>query len=357
MRERKIGMLAVLALSAVTFAQEGPATTQVVRDPGEIRRGQEMGASPEERQRRYYESLIRRIEPSGVGAAERLPQYLDFFRREFIEDPRHFAFDVRGERDAARDAIVLRGHLEYEEHRAALAAFLAQLGFDKIIDEIESLPSPTLQDRPFGVVLRRCFVYDKPAEPRERLTECAPGDLLFLLKDPGSGSLLTHAADGYVGYVEAALVQRLSGPEFEARQAKQSGQVPPAITQVLDTAHSFMGVPYVWGGTSSLGIDCSGLVNSSYKAIGIRLPRDSDQQSLVGLLVATRWHRAGLRAGDVMFFLGRRGTISHTALYIGDGRFIEATSPAVKISSLNPQHQNYSMRRDEGFCFAKRVIE
>jgi hypothetical protein len=349
-------MMGVLLLAGITRGADAPAATQESRDPSEIRRGMAMGGSSEDRQRRFYENVIRKIEPSGAGAPEKLPQYLDLFRREFVEDPRTFAFDVRAEQEES-GAIVLRGHLEYDEHRKALATFLGQLGFDKITDEIESLPSPTLQDRPFGVVLRRCFVYDKPAEPRERLTECAPGDLLFLLQDTGNGALLTHAADGYVGYVEAGLVQRLSGPEFDARQAKRNSQVPPVITQVLDTAHTYMGVPYVWGGTSTLGIDCSGLVNSAYKAIGVRLPRDADQQSTVGALVATRWHRAAMRPGDVMFFLGRRGTVSHTALYIGDGRFIEATSPAVKISSLNPQDQNYSKRRDEGFCFAKRVLE
>jgi len=264
---------------------------------------------------------------------------------------------VRAERDGSSGAVVLRGHLEYDEHRRALPAFLAQLGFKDVVDEIEGLPSATLNDRPFGVVLRRCFVYDKPAEPRERLTECAPGDLLFLLKDPGSGALLAHAADGYVGYLDANLVQRLTGPEFDARQSKRNETTPPAIAQVIEAARTFMGVPYVWGGTSEIGIDCSGLVNRAYRAVGVRLPRDADQQSLVGLLVAIRHHRGGLRAGDVLFFLGRRGTISHTALYVGDGQFIEATEPAVKVSSFNPQDPNYSKRRDEAFCFAKRVLE
>ena len=118
-----------------------------------------------------------------------------------------------------------------------------------------------------------------------------------------------------------------------------------------------LGVPYVWGGGTLQGVDCSGLVRGAYRAASVNLPRDADQQSLVGRLVATRWHRSGLRPGDTLYFLGRRGTISHTALYIGDGKYIEATSPVAKITSFEPNHLEYNQRRTDGFCFAKRVIE
>ena len=90
------------------------------------------------------------------------------------------------------------------------------------------------------------------------------------------------------------------------------------------------------------------------------MPRDADQQSLVGRLVGTRWHRGSLRRGDTLFFLGRRGNISHTAIYLGDGKMIEATSPVVTISTFDVGGDADSAAdraAEDRFCYAKRVIE
>ena len=87
------------------------------------------------------------------------------------------------------------------------------------------------------------------------------------------------------------------------------------------------------------------------------MPRDADQQSLVGTLVATRWHQSSLARGDVLFFLNRRGTISHTAIYLGDGKFIEAAEPVVKITRLDDIPPGKDKARGDSLCFAKRVLE
>jgi cell wall-associated NlpC family hydrolase len=88
------------------------------------------------------------------------------------------------------------------------------------------------------------------------------------------------------------------------------------------------------------------------------LPRDADQQVYAGRLVATRWHRDALRRGDLLFFLsGRRGSIAHVAIYLGENKFVEAADGAVRISSFDTAAENYSERRDGGFCFAKRVLD
>jgi cell wall-associated NlpC family hydrolase len=98
-------------------------------------------------------------------------------------------------------------------------------------------------------------------------------------------------------------------------------------------------------------------VHAAFRAAGVSMPRDADQQSLVGTLVATRWHRSSLRRGDVLFFLGRRGTISHTAIFLGDGKFIEATSPVVTVNDLEKVPPGRDKARWETLCFAKRVFE
>jgi cell wall-associated NlpC family hydrolase len=85
------------------------------------------------------------------------------------------------------------------------------------------------------------------------------------------------------------------------------------------------------------GVDCSGLVYTAFRSQGIRLPRDADQQALTGRLVATRWHRSSLRRGDVLFFLGRRGTIHHTAIYLGNNEILEATRSRRHDQQSRPQ--------------------
>jgi cell wall-associated NlpC family hydrolase len=129
------------------------------------------------------------------------------------------------------------------------------------------------------------------------------------------------------------------------------------IDQIIATAKLMLGTPYVWGGRTTQGVDCSGITGSAYQTAGIILPRDADQQALCGTLVATRNNRAALAPGDLLFFISNRGQIHHVALYLGKDQFLEATTPVAKISSFNPKDPNYAEKRDKSFAFAKRVLQ
>jgi hypothetical protein len=351
-------------------SQQQTTTTAETRDadaditganPGEIRRGVETGGSREDRARRAYERVIRKIEPGLVGTPDRLPQYLELFKREFVEDTRTFAFNVAAAASGAGGAVEVTGWVEFPEHEKALKDFLGCLGFKDVSTAgLEIVPGPALRERAFAIVGESpVYVYDKAAAPRETLTEALPGDGLFVLRDAGNGSLLCHAADGYVGYVEAAKVKRVDGAAFDdhLRSRPAGADRSARIETAIAAAEKLMGTKYVWGGRTSGGIDCSGLVHAAFRAAGVYMPRDADQQSLVGTLVATRWHRSSLQRGDVLFFLGRRGNISHTGIYLGDGKFIEAASPAVKVSELNVVQPGRDKARGDTLCFAKRVFE
>jgi len=98
-------------------------------------------------------------------------------------------------------------------------------------------------------------------------------------------------------------------------------------------------------------------VQTAFASQGINLPRDADQQSIMGRLVATRACRAGLRRGDLLFFLSRTGTVRHVAIYLGEQKFLQAEDGGVRVSSLDPNDPAYDAKHDRGFCFAKRVIE
>lgn len=90
----------------------------------------------------------------------------------------------------------------------------------------------------------------------------------------------------------------------------------PVAADYLKTAESFIGVPYLWGGTTALGLDCSGFVQQVYRLNGVALPRDADQQAMLGRKVEEA------RAGDLMFFGAE--AVTHVALATSPTEFIHA---------------------------------
>ncbi len=104
---------------------------------------------------------------------------------------------------------------------------------------------------------------------------------------------------------------------------------------LVKTARDFIGVPYLWGGTSSdTGFDCSGLTMTIYQLNGLNLPRHSGHQFEAGNPV----DKDQLQKGDLIFFATKgKGKVSHVGIYIGDGQFIHAPSRGknIRIDSLS----------------------
>jgi hypothetical protein len=97
----------------------------------------------------------------------------------------------------------------------------------------------------------------------------------------------------------------------------------PTPDDLLATAQSFVGVPYLWGGTSAHGIDCSGLTQQVYRLNGVGLDRDADQQALGGRPVDVA------RPGDLFFFGAER--VTHTAIATGERTFIHAPESGKRV--------------------------
>lgn len=114
---------------------------------------------------------------------------------------------------------------------------------------------------------------------------------------------------------------------------------------IIATAKQYIGVPYVWGGSSPSGFDCSGFVQYVFGKHGISLPRTSREQYNVGTWVS----KANLRPGDLVFYNTSGSGVSHLGIYIGNGQFIHAsTSKGVMISEMSNSYWSaryYGARR------------
>lgn len=115
----------------------------------------------------------------------------------------------------------------------------------------------------------------------------------------------------------------------------------PNGSGIVSDALKYLGVPYVWGGTTPSGFDCSGLVQYVFAMNGITLPRTTTQQEFSGTVISI----SQLQAGDLVFF-GARGSTHHVGIYIGGGQFVHApqTGDVVKITSISAYTPDFGVR-------------
>ncbi|HVO72754.1 MAG TPA: C40 family peptidase [Ignavibacteriaceae bacterium] len=194
------------------------------------------------------------------------------------------------------------------------------------------------------------FSYSLPDENSQRVTDLVEGDILkYAGKETGFCKVVYP--DGKTAFIKSA-----DCTPFDEWLSK----VNPTAENILKTAKLFMGIPYLWGGTSIKGMDCSGFTKTVFFLNGLILPRDASQQADIGEFIDTKNRLENLMPGDLLFF-GEKGKdslkdkIVHVALYIGDGDYINA-SGKVRINSLSKNKPNYNAYRDDSFICARRVL-
>ena len=321
--------------------------------------------------------------------------------------------------------VLLSGEVASKEAFEAIAKEVTS-NFPEVKDELILLPEADRGMLVNGLVnnsvihLRR-----EPSSKKELVTQARLGAPVRILKTEGGKSLI-QVADGYLGWVNTTelhvlspeeltaykaadkvvfaaqygmtfsepdensmpvtdlvigniLVKIMEGPQFtqlkypdgrlgwvRSSDIVPAGEVFYKSTQkenLVQSAMKFHGIPYLWGGTSSKNIDCSGLICNVYFMNGMQLPRDADMQALIGKELTTEFVSEGLEPGDLLFF-GRKATedkeesVTHVAMYIGGGEYIHSAGwkERVSINSMDSTQDHFIERYPEIFVRSVRLL-
>jgi hypothetical protein len=342
-------------------------------------------------------------------------------RSAFAPDHRTRVFDVRG--SASGGTLTLTGDVQDEAMKEQLLRFIHEKGAYTVIDSIVPLPAPSVGEKTYGVVsVSVANLRTRPEHPAEMASQAILGTPVKILKKKG-GWYLVQTPDEYLGWTDDRIVRMTkeaydewaklpklivtdeathirSGKEKASQSvsdvvagsllalkgsagayyevgypdgrtgfiAKDEAQAfEPWLVgahdtpeRIVATAKRFFGVPYLWGGTSSKGMDCSGFTKTVYYLNGVLLPRDADQQAGVGDSVEVPAGHMDLRPGDLLFFGSHAGggkpeRVTHVAISLGGRRFIHSSGD-VHVNSLDPADSDYSDFRSASFLRARRII-
>jgi hypothetical protein len=162
----------------------------------------------------------------------------------------------------------------------------------------------------------------------------APDPQALPLTDLVVGTPLVVTPGGRRGWLEAELPDGRHGYIRRAHVARKPREGKVARERLAETGLRFVGIPYLWGGNTPQGFDCSGLVQRIYRLHGVLLPRDSDQQAAFGK-EKTGTPVGHLATGDLVFFGRTPGRITHVGMVLPDRTFLHAYGQ-VRVNSLDP---------------------
>jgi len=197
--------------------------------------------------------------------------------------------------------------------------------------------------------------YSKPDQKSIRVSDLVYGNILTLTKENKNFYEVKYP-DGRIAFI----------PKDEAITFDNWLKTRDLTAEnIINSAKSMMGLPYLWGGTSVKGVDCSGFTKTSFYMNGYVIPRDASQQVLAGDEVqivdkdgkfSEELALKNLKPADLLFFAGgKTSRITHVALYIGNGEFIHSAG-TVRINSMLKNANNYDDFQTRTLVSAKRYI-
>lgn len=194
------------------------------------------------------------------------------------------------------------------------------------------------------------FSYTQPDTRSQCVSDLVSGNRLRLLQETNAFYKVEYP-DKRQAYVPITISQK------EDEWKKQNQLDAPHI---LATAHSLMGIPYIWGGTSAKGMDCSGFVRLCFLLNGGSIPRDSYQQAQLGKRLELKENLSNLQPGDLLFFgihvpKNPIHGVRHIGIHIADGRYIHSQG-YIHINSLLKNDQDYDEENAKRFLFSQRYF-
>lgn len=357
---------------------------------------------------------------SDIGEKERLFQQLSKVRAAYAPDKRTALFDIAVTENTKR--YVLRGESNLPVAVAALKERLESenIGFT---DSIRLLPSPDLEGYTQAIInISVANLRSNPKHSAELSTQGTLGTPVIVLKKEG-GWYYIQTPDKYLAWVDDGGIKLMDslqlekwkttdkiiytktyGHAYESIETQQpvsdlvAGNVlellqdaddfymvrypdgreahiwkdeaekyeewienlNPSSDNLVATSKTLMGVPYLWGGTSTKGMDCSGFTKTIYFLNGMVIPRDASQQVHTGKPIDSLKNFENLQKGDLLFF-GRKATDStaervvHVGMWIGNNEFIHA-SEMVRISSMDKDAENFDEWNLNRYLRTKRIL-
>lgn len=365
--------------------------------------------------------------PDSTGS-DLIMQISEQVRAKFAPDKRTALFElIKDEKNEGKfliETTVPEAKVEFERLLAASGSILAV--------EFNVLPDNSVGDKKKGVVrLSVVDIRYTPANQAEMVTQAIMGTPVDLLKKAGDYYLI-RTPEGYIAWLKGASLTAMDDSEFslwhtsdklmftadfghafteadknslrvsdlvmgnlvklignegdyykvaypDGRTAYISmdqavpyndwlAQTELTAENVLRVAKSMIGVPYLWGGTSVKGVDCSGFTKTSFYMSGVVIPRDASQQVNSGIDIDILTNNevdrnkvlVNLQPADLLFFAERKGQVenprvTHVAIYLGNGEFIHA-SGLVRINSLFADAENYDRHQANTIVSAKRYL-
>lgn len=399
----KIFIFLFIIFNILSYAQENRASTQ-----------QSTTAQEEERRERHLRRFIKNFElDENIPLAARVKFYVEIFKNLVVYDTKSTWFNVSAS-ISNNNGVILNGEVMFPQHKSGLEQTFNLLGFKEIDNRIKVLPEDSdLKTTPFALItsyslwLRADF-----KEPRSLLDELIYGNHIWLLKlNEERTHYLVQVPNGYVGWIESKGIKLISHTSWQGwtrafpkalilREVETSGEVriklpkgcilpvqkkegdivylktpeensikvslkdisliEPDVEKgreaILAATKDIFGVRYRWAGFSPLGYDCSGFSRLVYLLRKVHLPRDADQQSAVGEIVAYRGYIEDLLPGDLLFFCNRFGKIGHVAISLGGKQFIHSSEPKIRINSLEPDSPDFDQHYAEVYAFARRIF-
>jgi cell wall-associated NlpC family hydrolase len=201
-------------------------------------------------------------------------------------------------------------------------------GWMSVADLGHSVPAPSHR-----FTAPRGHVFAAPGVASERLFELSYGSALHVVKQEGEWCKVKLVK--VEGYVRGSLLQVLPS------------RLLFKPTALVTLAARFLEAPYIWGGTTAWGLDCSGLTQTVYGAFGIALPRDADQQAEIGETITL----ADAKPADLIFFPG------HVALSMGGSKIIHANAQHMRVTMDDFEKSDYAKELLEQMTGHKRLVQ